>query len=60
MLIGNNLQTGFATQDYENAYKLTYETVIKPLQKNIEKAVKHLGIQIEFCPFIIDWGEQKG
>lgn len=60
MLIGNNLQTGFATQDYENAYKLTYETVIKPLQKNISKAVKHLGIEIEFNPFIIDWGEQKG
>lgn len=58
MLLGENIQTGFSNQQFSDAYKLTYATVIKPLQNNIIKAIKQLGVEVSFEPFIIKWDEK--
>lgn len=59
MLLGENIQTGFSNQQFADAYKLTYATVIKPLQLNIIKAVKQLGVEVSFEPFTIKWDEEN-
>lgn len=59
MLLGENIQTGFSNQQFSDAYKLTYATVIKPLQYNIIKAVKQLGVEVSFEPFTIKWDEEN-
>lgn len=54
--------TGFSEQEYNEAYKLYNRTVIKPMQKKIEKAFdKIFGQQdsISIVPFAIDALEEK-
>ena len=54
--------TGFSEQEYNEAYKLYNRTVIKPMQKKIEKAMdKIFGIDnsITIIPFALDALEEK-
>lgn len=57
MLVGVNVATGFSKEEFQNAYELFNNTVIKPFKKNITKAISKLGIEIEFEDFKIDWKE---
>lgn len=54
--------TGFSEQEFNEAYKLYNKTVIKPLQKKIEKSLdKIFNIEhsIEIRPFALDALEEK-
>lgn len=55
MLVGVNIQTGFSSEEFENAYKLYYTTFIKPIQNDFVKLMKKLDINISFNEFKIDW-----
>lgn len=55
MLVGQNVQTGFAKQEFEDAFKLFTATVIKPLQNNIIKVFESINVDLEFKPFKINW-----
>jgi capsid portal protein len=57
MLLGINESTGFAAQEFENAYALFSETVIKPIQRTINKVLKNIDLEIQFVDFKIDWKE---
>lgn len=58
ILLGkNNSNSGFSKQEFAEAYKLYNKTVINPLQNNIIRALKALGIEIKFNEFKIDWDE---
>lgn len=46
-------QTGFNDVEYENAFKIYKETVVKPIQQEIQSALKRVGINIELTEFII-------
>lgn len=52
-------QTGFNSVEYESAFKLYRETVVKPLQKEIESALHRVGIDIEFTEFDVQFGEPE-
>lgn len=56
ILLGkNDTNGGFNKQEFAEAYKLYNQTVILPLQNNIVKCFKKLGLDITFKPFKIDW-----
>jgi len=55
MLVGVNIQTGFASEEFENAYKLYDKTMITPMKNDIIKAMNKLGVDVEFMPFKIEW-----
>lgn len=55
ILCGQNVATGFSKEEFEQAYKLYYTTVIKPLQNELVKVFSELDVQIEINPFKIDW-----
>lgn len=57
MLLGVNQNTGFNTDEFQNAYKLYATTIINPLQNNVKKAFSKLGMLIDFNEFKIVWGE---
>ena len=57
ILVGQNVQSGFSKQEFEQAYALYNRTVIKPLQNNVINAFSNLGIDISFKKITIDWGE---
>ena len=53
-----NESTGFNEQEFKSAYKLYYETQIKPLQIKINKQIsKILGVEqaLVFKPLVINW-----
>lgn len=58
MLLGLNESTGFAAQEFENAYVLFNTTVIKPIQNNFIKVFDKLGIKVSFKDFKIEWKEE--
>ena len=58
MLLGLNESTGFAAQEFENAYVLFNTTVIKPIQNDFIKVFRKLGIEIAFKQFRIKWKEE--
>lgn len=43
--------------EYESAFKIYKETVVKPIQQEFEKALKRVGINIKLTEFIIDFGD---
>lgn len=58
ILLGkNDTNGGFNRQEFAEAYKLYNATVILPLQNNIVKCFKKIGLDITFKPFKIDWEE---
>lgn len=57
MLLGLNESTGFAAQEFENAYVLFNTTVIRPIQNEFVKIFKKIGIEISFKQFKINWKE---
>ena len=57
ILMGQNVQSGFSKQEFEQAYALYNRTVIKPLQNNIINAFSNLGIEVSFKPIVIEWGD---
>lgn len=52
-------QTGFNSVEYESAFKLYKETVVKPLQQEIESALKRVGIEIQFTEFEVKFDESQ-
>ena len=59
ILLGkNDTNGGFNKQEFAEAYKLYDQTVIKPLQNNIIKGLKKLGLDISFKPFKINWDNE--
>lgn len=48
ILIGLNVATGFSKQEFSEAYDLFYTTVIIGLQSMFSRALKKVGIDIEF------------
>lgn len=59
ILLGkNDTNGGFNKQEFAEAYKLYDQTVIKPLQNNIIKCLKKLGLDISFKPFKINWDNE--
>lgn len=53
---------GFAQEEFESAYKLYFNTQIKPIQNKINQQVsKVLGVKnaLVFQPLIIDWGTNE-
>lgn len=48
ILIGLNVATGFSKQEFSEAYDLFYITVIIGLQSMVARALKKVGIDIEF------------
>lgn len=60
LLIGKRTTTGvFSESAYKEAFDLFNATEIKPIQEIIKKAIKKLGIDIEFTPFNIEWSTDK-
>lgn len=57
MLLGKNENTGFAREEFENAYKLFYTTTIKPIQDDVQKQFQKIGISFIWKPFVINWGD---
>lgn len=58
ILLGkNDTNGGFNKQEFAEAYKLYNATVILPLQNNIVKCFKKIGLDISFKQFKIDWEE---
>lgn len=57
MLLGKNENSGFAQEEFENAYKLFYTTTIKPIQDSVQKQLGRIGVTFSFKPFVIDWAE---
>lgn len=55
ILCGKNVSTGFSKEEFQQAYALFNATVIKPFKNQLTKAMKQLGVNIEFLPFKIDW-----
>lgn len=58
MLVGINQATGFARQEFQQAFALYNRTVIKPLQNNIINAFKAIDLDITFTPITIEWGDE--
>lgn len=58
MLLGLNESTGFAAQEFENAYVLFYNTVVKPIHNQFKKIFGKIGLEVEFKPFAINWKEE--
>lgn len=54
-LVGIPNNTGFASEEYEDAYKLLYATQIRPIQDYFEKQFKKLNINFKFNEFKIDF-----
>ena len=52
-------QTGFNSVEYEGAFKVFQKTVIKPIQRQIEKAFERLDINFKLNEFNIDWDNQS-
>lgn len=50
-------QTGFNSVEYESAFKLYRETVVKPIQQEIQSALNRVGIDIEFSEFDVKFDE---
>ena len=50
-------QTGFNSVEYQSAFALYKETVVKPIQQEFERALKRVGINIKLTEFIIDFGD---
>ena len=48
-------QTGFNSVEYLNAFALYKETVVKPLQQEIEDAFKRLGYDITLNEFVVEF-----
>lgn len=57
VLLGNNFASGFQAVEYQNIFELYFKTVIKPMQNNIIKVFHHIGIEIEFKKFNIQFTE---
>lgn len=58
-----NETSGFSEQEFKEAYKLYFNTQIKPVQAKINKQVsKILGVDnaLIFKPVVIDWDDQDG
>lgn len=58
MLLGLNESTGFAAQEFENAYALFSATVIKPIRNTFIKIFSKINVEITFDDFKIDWKEE--
>ena len=54
-LIGIPSPSGFAAEEYEDAYKLLYATQIRPIQDYFEKQFKKLNINFKFNEFKIEF-----
>lgn len=54
MLLGANVQTGFSRQEFDECSELFNTTVIKPIQRDIEKAFQKLGINIRFNKYTME------
>ena len=57
MLIGENVQTGFSKQEYQQCYALYKHTVVGPLRNNICKELKKVNIDVKFNDPNIDFSE---
>ena len=61
-LFGNTVQTGFNSQDYDQAFRIFNRTVIYPLQKRLVDGIdKILGVKgsIKIEPYGIDFTEEE-
>lgn len=52
-------QTGFNSVEYQSAYTLYKQTVVVPIQQEIEAAFKKIGINIKFTEFVVDFGDTE-
>lgn len=57
MLVGINQQTGFAKQEFQDAYSLYIGTVINPLRNEMVKAFNKIGVSLLFNKLKIEWSE---
>ena len=57
MLIGENVQTGFSKQEYQQCYALYKHTVVGPLRNNICKELKKVNIDVKFNDPNIDFSD---
>lgn len=54
-LFGMNLNTGFSTQEYEDAFRLYNRTAVRPVQKIICRVISTiLGVDVKIEPFTLD------
>ena len=52
--------TGFSEQEFNEAFKLYQKTVVAPLQKKIERAIKKVaGVEMTILPFVLEDGENE-
>lgn len=58
-LIGIPNNTGFASEEYEDAYKLLYATQIRPIQDYFEKQFRKLSINFKFNEFKVGFTPKK-
>lgn len=59
-IFGINLQTGFAEQDYDGAFKLYNRTAIRPVQKIVARAINKItGAAISITPYTLDGEGEK-
>lgn len=47
--------TGFSSIEYKESYALFSATVVTPMQRQIEKGLAKIGIDVEFQPFDVDF-----
>lgn len=52
-------QTGFNSIEYKDAFSLFKETVIKPIQKEIEKAFEIIGVPIKLNEFEVEFANNN-
>lgn len=57
MLVGVNQQTGFAKEEFANAFALYNRTVIKPLRTNVTECFEEMGFSLNFAEFKINWND---
>lgn len=50
---------GFSQQEYSEAYKLVDKTVVRPLQKTIQRFFKLLDAELTIEPFNIQWEDKN-
>lgn len=50
--------TGFSSIEYRDSFKLFNETVVAPMQRQIEQAFATIGIDFEFATFKINFNEE--
>lgn len=57
VLLGNNFASGFQAIEYQNIFELYYKTVIKPMQNNIIKVFNHIGVNVNFKKFNLEFAD---